>query len=207
MEQEVETSLVVVPKEYPEFTFDLEKLNLIHFADPRLQKRPPDFDFGGDVNPVLLANSLFKRMEGLGGIGLSANQLGLPYRMFVFGKGTTQYNMFNPLVIGVSKETVVMEEGCLSFPELFLPIKRPAEVTASYTTEKNTVAICTFKGLAARIFLHEYDHMEGVTFIQHASKFKVDWALKKIEKQIKKNWEKLQEMAYRRATTTKTTVS
>jgi peptide deformylase len=165
---------------------DFAKLPLIHFADKRLHVRPPEFLFDGVVDPIQLADGLFNRMKEIGGVGLAANQLGLPYRMFVFGNDTARYNVFNPLVIGVSKETVAMQEGCLSFPELFITIRRPKEVTASYTTETGEVSISTFSGLAARVFLHEYDHMEGLVFIQHASKFKADWELGKLRKRMER---------------------
>ena len=161
---------------------------LIHFADTRLTTPPPPFDFehGGGVTPKALADGLFKKMLDMGGAGLAANQLGLPYRVFVFGREGEQYNIFNPQVIGVSSETTLMQEGCLSFPGFFLTIRRPTEVAAQYQTETGETVVAKFQGIGARIFLHEYDHMEGVTFLNYASKFKIDWELAKINKRVKK---------------------
>ena len=89
-----------------------------------------------------LAKVMYGNMTKYGGLGLSANQVGLPYRMFVMGghpqieEGKVRY-IFNPLVNDVSEESIVLKEGCLSFPFLFLAIKRPKWVSVKYTDENN----------------------------------------------------------------------
>jgi len=180
---------------------NFEDRPIIFFEDPRLLTRPPDFDFEkvtvkmdggrnnmqfGDANPspTQLADAMYKKMISVGGLGLSANQLGLPYRVFVMGNEGSRFNVFNPRVIGVSKEEIAMPEGCLSFPDLVLVIKRPKEVAAEYQDETGEKKLIQLSGLGARIFLHEYDHMEGIAFTQRVSKFKLEWELGKIRKRI-----------------------
>ena len=103
--------------------FNPKELELIHFADLRMTTRPPTFDFQKDGDKAEeLAKVLHEKMVEWEGAGLSANQVGLPYRMFVVGNKQEKIAFFNPNVIGVSKEEAVMEEGCLSFPGLFLTL-------------------------------------------------------------------------------------
>ena len=93
--------------------------------------------------------------------------------------------IFNPFVNDVSEETVLLKEGCLSFPFLFLPIKRPKWVSVSYTNEKNEEVEETLHGMPARIFQHENEHMNGYVFIDLVSKLKLERAEKAKEKMIK----------------------
>jgi peptide deformylase len=165
----------------------LEDLQLIHFADPRMTIKPPEFDFqkDGDIAEEL-ATILHERMLQLGGLGLSSNQVGLPYRVFVFGNAEQRYALFNPNVIGVSKEQTTMEEGCTSLPGFLLTLQRPSGVTVEYQDVSGTTQRMSFKNIAARVVLHEYDHMEGLNFTHHASNFKLRWELNKLKKKNKK---------------------
>lgn len=166
---------------------DFATLPLLSFEDEMMTTPPPLFDFATDGELAeTLANGLYERMLKLGGVGLSANQVGLPYRVFVFGNATTRLHIFNPKVIGVDKETVAMQEGCLSLPGFFLTLQRPKSVAVSYQDMKGETVVSTFEGLGARIFLHEYDHMEGIVFTQHASPFKMKWELDKLKKKIRR---------------------
>lgn len=177
----------VYPSKFTLEGLDYGALTLLPFDDSRLTTPPPMFDFEADgQHAEALANGMYERMLALGGVGLSANQVGLPYRVFVFGSKETRQHIFNPQIIGVSKEQVTMAEGCLSLPGFSLSLKRPAEVTASYQDAKGENVVSKFVGIGARIFLHEYDHMEGVLFTQHASHFKMEWELKKVKKRIRR---------------------
>ena len=167
--------------------FNINELQLIHFADPVMRTKPPEFDFQQDGDKAKeLADVLHKKMIELNGAGLSANQVGLPYRMFVFGNAERRYAFFNPQIIGVSKEQDTMEEGCLSFPGFFLTLRRPKEVAVSYQDEEGTQHTAALKGVLARIVLHEYDHMEGINFTHHASHFKLKYTLERMAKRQKK---------------------
>jgi peptide deformylase len=170
----------------------LEDLQLIHFADERMTTKPPLFDFEKDGDKATeLGDVLYKKMLDLGGMGLSANQVGLPYRVFVFGNAEQKYVLFNPVVIGVSKEQDLLREGCLSFPDLMLTLQRPKEVVVEFQDETGTVQRVSYKNLAARVVLHEYDHMEGINFTHHASNEKLRWELNKLKKKQQKLQKKL----------------
>ena len=103
------------------------------------------------------------------GVGLSANQLGINERVFVMIRDI-EFNeiivCYNPQIIKTYKEEVEMEEGCLSYPDLFLKITRPKKIIVKYEDVDKKIHKLKLDGLSARIFLHEYDHMEGITYRQ-----------------------------------------
>ena len=174
---------------------DKRILPLIPPSDPRLlmQIAPfiddtlKEFDFKDRKE---LATTMYDTMTKYGGLGLSCNQVALPYRMFVMGghpqieAGKVRY-VFNPTVNDVSKETISLKEGCLSFPFLFLLIKRPKWVSIKYTDENNEEIEEHIHGMSARIFQHENEHMNGYVFTDLVSKFKLDRAQKARMKLIK----------------------
>jgi peptide deformylase len=175
---------------------DSEKLELIHFADPRMTVKPPAFDFEKDKDKAeLLASVLKKAMKRFGGVGISANQLGMPFRVFTIGNEEKQITMFNPQIVGVSKEKIAMEEGCISFPGFFLTLQRPQDIVVSYQDEHGEYVTAQYTGVAARIILHEYDHMEGINFTFHASNFKLKYTLDRFKKRQKKAQQKLLQRA------------
>ena len=137
-----------------------------------------------------LAKIMYDTMTKYGGLGLSCNQVGLPYRMFVMGghpsieDGKVRY-VFNPLVNDMSEETINLKEGCLSFPFLFLMINRPKWVSVKYTDQNNEEIEETIHGMSARIFQHENEHMNGYIFTDLVSKFKLDRGKKAQKKLIK----------------------
>lgn len=151
-----------------------------------LHKPPEEFNFDGDVDPVMFSNVMHERMIELGGIGLSANQVGLNYRMFVLGAGDVKMTVFNPELLEVSKELVSLDEGCLTYPGLYLKVSRPVSCKVRYKNVKNETVEQELSGLTARIFLHEYDHMIGCTFKGRVSPMKWDLANKKRNNRIKK---------------------
>ena len=137
-----------------------------------------------------LSKVMYDNMSKYGGLGLSANQLGLPYRMFVMG-GHPQIedgkvrSVFNPLINDVSPESINLKEGCLSFPFLFLSIKRPKWCSVKYTNENGEEIEETLHGMSARIFMHENEHMNGYVFTDLVSKLKLERAEKSKQKMIK----------------------
>jgi peptide deformylase len=137
-----------------------------------------------------LSKVMYDNMVKYGGLGLSANQVGLPYRMFVMGghpqveDGKVRY-VFNPLINDVSPESINLKEGCLSFPFLFLSIKRPKWCSVRYTDENGKEVEETLHGMSARIFMHENEHMNGYVFIDLVSKLKLERAEKSKQKMIK----------------------
>ena len=137
-----------------------------------------------------LSKVMYDNMAKYGGLGLSANQLGLPFRMFVMG-GHPQIedgkvrSVFNPLINDVSPESINLKEGCLSFPFLFLSIKRPKWCSVRYTDENGEEIEETLHGMSARIFMHENEHMNGYVFTDLVSKLKLERAEKSKQKMIK----------------------
>ena len=103
------------------------------------------------------------------GIGISANQIGIWERAFAMVRDLENNEVmvcFNPRIIKSYSEEVEMEEGCLSYPELFLKIKRPDKIVVKYEDENKKTHKLKLQGLASRVFQHEYDHMEGIDFTQ-----------------------------------------
>jgi peptide deformylase len=94
--------------------------------------------------------------------------------------------VFNPKVIGYSKETWLFKEGCLSLPGVWLNIKRPMAVVASYVDENNEPIIETLDQVEGRVWQHEFDHMIGKNFTELASPLKLQLALKALKKQKRK---------------------
>jgi peptide deformylase len=135
-----------------------------------------------------LSKTLREHMLHYNSLGISAPQLRLPHRMFVMGDQDHFHVVINPFVVGVSKETCVMEETCVALPGVVLALTRPESVTASYETEDGEIKVATFSGLAARIFLHEYDYMVGRSFLDWASRFKLERAFKSAQKKMVKQF-------------------
>ena len=138
-----------------------------------------------------LSDSMFDTMKKYGGIGLTCNQVGLPFNMFVLGdhvglEDGLKMSCFNPMIISASEETVAMKEGCLTFPFVFLMITRPRKIVVKYEDEKGDLKESSLDGMMSRIFQHEYDHILGKNFTEYASKMKLDLAYKKAEKQMDK---------------------
>ena len=116
-----------------------------------------------------LSKVLIDNMIHHNGIGISANQIGIWERAFAIVRDIENNEVmvcFNPRIIKSYSEEVEMEEGCLSYPELFLKIKRPDKIIVKYEDEDKKTHKLKLQGLASRVFQHEYDHMEGIDFTQ-----------------------------------------
>ena len=174
----------------------MKELKLIPPTDPRVQSAIAPFNNDmlkdeGFKDRKELSDKMFETMKKYGGIGLSANQVGLPFNMFVLGdhpdieKGL-KMTCFNPMIISSSVEEETMKEGCLTFPFVFLNITRPRKVVVKYEDENGDLKEGSLDGMISRVFQHEYDHMLGKTFVDGVSKMKLDMAYKKAEKMMKK---------------------
>ena len=116
-----------------------------------------------------LSRVLIDNMIHHNGIGISANQIGIWERAFAMVRDIENNEVivcFNPRIVKSYSEEVEMEEGCLSYPELFLKIKRPDKIIVKYEDEDKKTHKLKLQGLASRVFQHEYDHMEGIDFTQ-----------------------------------------
>ena len=142
-----------------------------------------------DCNPELnrqeIKDNLIETMQHYEGIGLSANQVGVMERVFVMYNHVETKQIiacFNPKIIKEGEEKVLIDEGCLSFPGLWVKVNRPETIEVEYEDENGEKVQRELYGLQSRIFQHEYDHMEGSNFTEKVSKLKLDMAIKKQKK-------------------------
>ena len=170
-------------------------MNLVLAPDVMLENSVMNFDLE-NIHPAPIALDMIELMRKHSGLGLSANQVGFNGQIFVmktllnkqYGDTTV---VINPIIKGISKEMGIGVEGCLSHPDLFLKVKRPISCMVEFDTltsdYKNVIHVeTTFDDIDARIFLHEYDHLQGIQFINRVSKLKLDLAEKKRNKKIKR---------------------
>src|SRR6056300_1148950 len=159
-------------------------MNLVYYPNPFLDKQVKEVDLEEPgFNPVELKEQMVDLMLASNGIGLSANQIGLDAQVFVMGdKEDNSTLCINPTVLQYTSETEDDYEGCLSFPNVFVKVKRPKEILAEFydeNLEKQTVKI---EGYSAKCYLHELDHLLGITMKDRVSKLKWDMAQKKAKK-------------------------
>jgi peptide deformylase len=134
-----------------------------------------------------LAKDMLDTMYEAPGIGLAAPQIGDLRRVVVMdlakdGETPEPIVMINPEITKVSEETAVSEEGCLSIPELYYDVERPAEITVEYTDLDGNRVTKDAKERLAVCIQHELDHLDGVLYIDYLSRLKRDRVLKKFEK-------------------------
>jgi len=151
-----------------------------------LHKKVKDFVFEEhDVEE--LEKNMINIMRLNRGIGLAANQIGLDARVFVMGTDKVEgfcepQIIINPYITGYSEEIKSDKEGCLSFPRVFLDVKRPIWIEAVYQDIKGNTIESKIDGYLAKVFQHECDHLDGICFTDRVSKLKLDIALRKIIK-------------------------
>ena len=134
-----------------------------------------------------LVENLVETMREHKGIGLSANQCGVVERVFVMYSNVKENKImacFNPQILEYSEEKILMDEGCLTYPGLWLKVNRPTSIKAEWEDSKGTKGEYALSGLESRVFQHEYDHMEGTNFTERVSKLKLDMAHKRRKKQL-----------------------
>jgi peptide deformylase len=161
-------------------------MNIVKHPNPILDERMPEFDFDNPLtDPVQLEKDMIEIMLQRGGIGLAANQVGIKTRMFVMGHPKYREHaqaFFNPVIAGVTDDTLEEEEGCLSFPNIYVKIKRPRGVLVRFQNSKGETQEAEFFGTECRCFLHEFDHLEGITYKDRLSQLKWALAVKKSTK-------------------------
>jgi len=158
-------------------------MKLIKAPDEFLEKQVKEFDFN-TMDPGEISKNMIDIMHQYRGVGLAANQVGVDAQIFVMGEKDPM-TVINPIVTEVGTEKVEMEEGCLSFPGLYMKVSRPSVVSVQYLDIEQKECIIKLEGFHARVFLHEYDHLQGITFDQRVSKLRLDMAKKKQQKILK----------------------
>lgn len=156
---------------------------LVSSDDPVLKQVSEPWDFDKDINAAELEVDLVEAMVMNRGIGLAANQIGVAKRVFAIKlKDQVPFCMFNPTIASYSKDSVDSEEGCLSFPNLFLKVKRYSTVNVEYFDRTGQKCIMKLSGIDAKCFQHELDHLDGICFTSKISQLKLAMAIKKQRK-------------------------
>jgi peptide deformylase len=160
--------ILLVP--HPVLRQKAKKLNNIHAED------------------IKIANNMMEIMKKAPGIGLAANQVGILKQIVTINfedkenNKKANYILFNPSIINYSKETIVMEEGCLSLPEQYADIERPKKINIEYIDENKQSITREVDGYEARILQHEIDHLSGKLFVDYLSSLKRNILIKKVKK-------------------------
>jgi len=157
--------------------------------DPVLKQKSEAVEAVDDELRALM-DDMLETMYHAPGIGLAAVQVGVPKRVIVMDLARAEEPpapryFVNPEITWRSEETVPYEEGCLSVPEIFDEVERPARVRVRYLGYDGQPVEEEAEGLYAVCIQHEMDHLEGVLFIDHLSRLKREQAVKKVKKQAK----------------------
>ncbi|MCR6637879.1 MAG: peptide deformylase [Sporocytophaga sp.] len=150
---------------------------IVAYGDPVLKKRAVDFDKGTDLKQLVA--DMFETMYNANGVGLAGPQIGLNQRIFVVDGSPMEEGLddfkkafINPEIIEETGEDWPYDEGCLSIPGVRSEVFRPYQLTIRYFDENWAEHEETYEGIRARIIQHEYDHIEGVLFVDHLSSIK-----------------------------------
>ena len=170
-------------------------LDIVKLGEESLrQKSVPVAEVNDEIRQ--LAEDMFETMIEAEGVGLAAPQVGRNIRMFVLIADDDVRRVFiNPQIIQTSSETSEYDEGCLSIPQVYETIVRPVRVTVQALNEKGRPFTLDADGLLARIIQHEYDHLDGILYIDRGDK---EFA-QKTEAQFKKRAERAAQKAKEKA--------
>jgi len=159
---------------------------ILTVPDPKLKLVSKPVERVDDTLRALM-DDMLETMYAAPGIGLAAIQVGEPVRVIVMdlareGEGPAPRHFVNPEIVWASEETAPYEEGCLSVPEIYDEVERPARVKIKYLNYKGDELVEDCEGLYAVCIQHEMDHLNGVLFIDHLSRLKRDRAVAKVKK-------------------------
>jgi len=178
--------------QYTQLALDVMKrivdTQLVPVTDPILKNPLESCSIGLDRKEI--QDRLLSAMEHYQGIGLSANQIGIKERAFIMYsdvKKKETITCFDPLITDYSEEKIIMDEGCLTWPGLWLKVERSEGIRCVYNDVDGELVQVQMHGLEARIFQHEYDHMEGTNFTQRVSKLKLNMAKRRASKMQKRS--------------------
>ena len=163
--------------------------DIITVPDETLKKISDPIENVG-VNEKKLINDLFETMYNSKGIGLAAVQVGVLKRVLVIDVSTKDekkkpISLINPVIKKFSENTSTYEEGCLSIPDTFIEIERPKICEVEYVDHLGKKKIIKCDGLLSTCIQHEINHLDGKLIIDHLSKLKRDFIIKKISKNKK----------------------
>jgi peptide deformylase len=162
-------------------------LPIIVAPDPRLKRKAKPVE-RVDAETRRLMDDMLETMYAAPGIGLAAPQVDVPKRIIVLDMASGEeaapepYRMANPELVWVSDEDAIYSEGCLSVPEHYADVARPAAIRVRYIDENDELRELEADGLLATCIQHEMDHLEGTLFIDHLSRLKRQRAIDKVKK-------------------------
>lgn len=164
-------------------------MNLIYYPNSFLDKQVSKVDI---ENPEMDLQDIKRQMLDVmltnNGIGLAANQVGLDAQIFIMGDSKRNCTLcVNPTVLQHTEDKVSDIEGCLSFPGIQLRVTRPKEILVKFWDENLEEQVTKIGDYSAKCFLHEWDHLQGITFKDRVSKLKWDIACRK-QKKAKNTW-------------------
>jgi len=164
-------------------------LQLVEKTDPILSRVMPAFDFENPImDPKELKEQMLEVMFAQNGVGLSACQVGIETAAFVMGSRQQPQAAricINPVILDASTDMILDWEGCLSFPNVIMKVKRPSWLVVEFVDENNERQQGKIEGYDARCYLHECDHLNGIVFKDRVTKMKWDMATKRAHKIIK----------------------
>ena len=156
--------------------------NISNYDDNILKEKTQKFDFlNPPIEPIELAHILSQNMIHYKCLGLSANQIGLPYRVFVL-TGKPIICCFNPVIVDSSTENIYLDEVSLTYPEYSVKIKRPSIIKVRYAEPNGNIVTKKLIGMTARLFQQQLDWLDGINFISKASLYHKEKSKKKMRK-------------------------
>lgn len=167
----------------------MARLDILTAPDPRLKIKCKPVEKVDDAIRRLM-DDMLETMYAAPGIGLAAAQVGVHKQVLVIdiskeGEDKAPLRMVNPEIVWVSEDDAVGEEGCLSVPEQYAEVQRPARIRVRYLDHENEIREIEADGLLATVIQHEMDHLEGILFIDHLSALKRNMILRKLSKSKK----------------------
>lgn len=181
-----------IVKYYNGSLVEYEIYKLVDFYDPILRQAtvPVKLETAADRKHAdTVALSLAETLSKTQGLGLSANQCGRTERMFAINMGEQIWTLINPEIVDRSESTSDLSEGCLSYPGLYLKLKRPDHIKVKFQAINGEWIEQEFDGLTAVCVQHEIDHLDGKVYTDHVSPIKLDQAKKKVKQNLKR-WKK-----------------
>ena len=163
-------------------------MNLLYYPNEMLSKTLNEVDIDNlDFDPKEIKEQMLDIMLSKMGIGLSANQVGLNHRLFVMGNTRNDAVLcINPTVLQYTEDKILEVEGCLSFLGIQIAVQRSRDVLVEYYNEHLEKVRTVASDYSARLYLHELDHLNGITFKDRVSKLKWNLAEKKAKKLVRR---------------------
>ena len=161
------------------------EITLLKENDPALNQVATAWDFTIDGDPSDLITNMTKIMIERNGIGLAAPQCGVSKRIFIMGNKDKMFACINPEIIDADG-SVMDVEGCLSFPQLWLRVRRADKIKVKYYNALGELVEAEFSGLISRVFQHEYDHLDGICFDTRVAKLSLEMAKNRRKKKSRK---------------------